>query len=179
MRIQYICEICGERDERKDYIEHCEAKGRPDLTLCPPMGLILVDAHGPGPKCGGVEWNDGKPCGSHLCGAGFAYVVQFAGVSDHCKHEFDVGVAIFRGNGGGDTFDFSGKARGGYDVFKMGMSKYYPEQGFRRWQDWPPAPLCPAFWRAVKAVREAGWVATTLVNGNAVPFLDELPAEAA
>lgn len=185
MKIHYECEICHEKDESKSVIERCEAKGRPDLSLCPPLGLLVGDACGPGvkpsgnsksPRCGGPPWNEGRPCGSHLCGAGFIWVVQWAGVSHHDRHEYGIGFGNFRGNGCGDTFDFKG-AKGGYDTHKMGLSKYYPEQGFRRWQDWPEAHPCPAFWRAVRAVREAGWVARVVRNGELVDVLDPLPEE--
>ena len=186
MKIHYECGICGERDENKDRIERCEAKGHPDLSLCPPLGLIVGDNCGPGmkpsgdarsPWCSGPAWNDDRACLSHLCGAGFIWVVQWSGVSHFDRHEFGVGFGVFRGNGAGDTFDFSGKATNGYDPHKMGPSKHYPEQGFRRWQEWPEAQPCPAFWRAVRAVREAGWVARVVRNGEVVDFLDPLPAD--
>jgi hypothetical protein len=128
------------------------------------------------PWCSGPKWNEDRVCLSHLCGAGFIWVVQWAGVSQFDRHEYGVGFGVFRWNGAGDTFDFKG-AEGGYDEHKMGPSKHYPEKGFRRWQEWPEARPCPAFWRAVRAVREAGWVARVVRNGKVVDFLDPLPAD--
>lgn len=188
MRTKYICDICGSSDEDKSLVERCEAQGHPDPKLFPPLWLLVGDNCGPGmkpsgvrgsPRCAGPKWNDGKPCNSHHCGAGFIWVVQWAGVSRHDSHEYGVAFGNFRGNGCGDTFDFSGTAESGYDPFKMGQSKYYPEQGFRRWQDWPEAQECPAFWRAVKALRAAGREARVLRNGQAVLFDAPLPKEAA
>lgn len=160
MKTIYQCEICGERSEDKSTIKQCEAKGRPDLSLCPPVGLIVrgkKDSH---------------------CGDQFVWVVQWVGVSPHDPHEHHVGFGNFRGNGKGDTFDFK-TAKGGYDEFKMGRSKYYPEQGFRRWQDWNDAPAndLPAFWRAVKALREAKIQPMVLRKGEAVPFNDPVPVD--
>lgn len=174
MKTTYICEICNEKSENRATIEACEAKGRPDLKLAPPIGLIVGDRHGPGPVCSD-PWLRGEKTtradGScdHLCGKGFIWVLQWAGVSYHDAHEYGVGFGNFRGNGAGDTFDFK-NAKGGYDTFKMGRSKYYPEQGFRRWEEWPEAQECPAFWRAVKALREAKIQPMVLRNGVAMPF---------
>jgi hypothetical protein len=174
MKTIYQCEICGEKSEDKAYVVGCESKGPPDLSLCPPIGLLVGDGCGPGlkpskspksPRCGSAD----GPCGSYLCGAGFIWVVQSTGVRDHNAHEHHVGFGNFRGNGCGDSFDFQ-KFKGGYDTFKMGRSRYYPEQGFRRWQDWPEAQECPAFYRAVSALREAGIQPTVIRNGKAEPF---------
>lgn len=182
MKTYFECEICGTRSHDVKLIEQCEAKGHPDLSLLPPLGLIVGDSCGPGvensgnsksPHCG----RDPHPCGSHLCGAGFIWVVQWAGVNPHDLHGHDVAFGVFRGNGCGDTFKFR-NASSGYDAHVMGVSKYDPEQVFHRWQDWPEAQPCPAFWRAVKAVREAGWVARVVRNGELVDFRDPLPAEA-
>jgi hypothetical protein len=181
MKTSYQCDICGEKSDSREYIEACEAKGHPDLSLCPPIGLLVGDAHGPGPVCEAPHLRGEKGPKSdgrcdHLCGVGFIWVVQWAGVSHHDKHEYGVGFGNFRGNGAGDTFDFKG-AKGGYDTFKMGKSKYYPEQGFRRWQEWPEARECPAFYRAVKALREAKIQPMVLRNGEAVPFNDPVPVD--
>jgi hypothetical protein len=169
VKTTYQCDLCGEKSENKASIERCEAQGHPDLSVCPPIGLIVRGEEG------------------SFCGPEFVWVVQWVGVSSRCGHEYAVGFGNFRGNGLGDTFNFK-DAKGGYDEFKMGRSttssrsvfsapsfnKYYPEQGFRRWQDWPdtPAEDVPAFWRAVKALREAGIQPLVLRKGEAVPFTD-------
>lgn len=160
MKTIYQCEICREKSEDKAAIERCEAKGFADLSLCPPIGLIVRGVKG------------------SFCGDQFVWVVQWVGLSPHDPHEYHVGFGNFRGNGLGDTFNFK-DAKGGYDEFKMGRSKYYPEQGFRRWQDWPndPADDVPAFWRAVKALREAKIQPMVLRNGEAVLFNDPVPQD--
>lgn len=180
MKTIYQCEICGERNQDRALIEACEAQGRPDLSLCPPVGLLTGSKCGPGvensgnaksPRCGAPT-----PCGSHLCGAGFIYVVQWCGERAYYPHEYGVGFGIFRGNGYGDTFNLR-DARDGYDFHAMGKSRWMPEAGFRRWQGWPEAHPCPAFWRAVTAVREAGHIARVVRNGELVDVLDPVPAD--
>lgn len=175
MKTIYQCGICNQHSEDRAGIEACEALGLPDLTLCPPIGLMVGDPHGPGPVCEAPYLRGEKSPKSngrcdHLCGVGFIWVVQWAGASRFDPHEYDVGFGNFRGNGAGDTFDFSGKATGGYDPFQMGRSKYHPEKGFRRWQEWPEARECPAFWRAVKALREAQIQPFVVRNGELVKF---------
>jgi hypothetical protein len=182
MKITYRCEICGEESDDREEIERCEAIGKPDPARFPPIGLLVGDACGPGtgpsrdprsPRCAGPEWNKGKPCGSHLCGGGFIWVVENCYADGH-RH--GVGFGNFRGNGAGDTFDFSSERKyRGYDTHRMGLCQYGEWKGFRDWREWPEAQPCPAFWRAVKALREAKIQPMVVRNGEAVPFDEPLP----
>ena len=181
MKTIYRCEICRSESEDKAVVARCEALGRPDPALYPPIGLVVGDAHGPGPTCKS-PWLRGeqrlRPDGrcDHLCGMGFIWVVQWIGVESFQPHTHAVRFAVFRGNGCGDSFNFK-TAQGGYDAFRMGLSKYEPERGFQRWEDWPEARECPAYWRAVRALREAGIQPTMIRDGKAVPITAEGPKE--
>lgn len=177
-KIIYTCEICGTESDNRSRVEHCEARGKPDRALAPPRGLIVGEWCGPGKTTSlcvnNAPWtaNKGQPCNSTHCRAGFIWVVQFTGLEED-PHEFRVGFGVFRRERG-DTYTFD-NPRGGYDPFKMGERKYEPEKGFQRWQDWPEAHECDAFWRAVAAVRAAGWTPRVVRDQKLVEVTAALP----
>lgn len=155
MITKYICEICHRRYDNKNEALVCESRGRVDPKIYPPIGLIA------GTRCGPKRNHD---C-DHHCRGGFVWVVQHVGINLCNQHSARVGFGIFRGNGCGDSFNFT-DAEGGYGTYNIGPDEYRQKEikhdvwvhDPTLWTvaDWPEAKPCPAFSRAVKALRAAG-----------------------
>lgn len=143
MKVQYVCEFCGNTSEDRAVIEECEARGIPGLDQAPPIGLIYGSYDGNNPRS---------------MYPGFAWVVDYVRPE---RHSLRVSAAVFRSNMPlDDEPDFTNGSRSGYSI--GGREK--------PWREWPDAPLSGAVLdRAVAACRKAGIEPLILRGGKAVP----------